>query len=147
MIRRPPRSTRTDPLFPYTTLFRSLTVRFGLSSIDRLDADIALSREAAGIRARGRVRAAVSQICVVSGEPVPVALDEPVDVLFTPQAGSPGADDEFEISSAECDVLPLEGEAIDLGELAAETMTLALDPYPRLRSEERRVGKECVSTC
>src|SRR3546814_20776973 len=28
MIRRPPRSTRTDTLFPYTTLFRSkLTVR------------------------------------------------------------------------------------------------------------------------
>src|SRR3546814_2696543 len=24
MIRRPPRSTRTDPLFPFTTLFRSL---------------------------------------------------------------------------------------------------------------------------
>src|SRR3546814_12518939 len=31
MIRRPPRSTRTDTLFPYTTLFRSLStlwVRF-----------------------------------------------------------------------------------------------------------------------
>src|SRR3546814_14885602 len=27
MIRRPPRSTRTDTLFPYTTLFRSLLVR------------------------------------------------------------------------------------------------------------------------
>src|SRR3546814_4496543 len=26
MIRRPPRSTRTDTLFPYTTLFRSLNV-------------------------------------------------------------------------------------------------------------------------
>src|SRR3546814_10509175 len=25
MIRRPPRSTRTDTLFPYTTLFRSVT--------------------------------------------------------------------------------------------------------------------------
>src|SRR3546814_6366443 len=25
MIRRPPRSTRTDTLFPYTTLFRSFT--------------------------------------------------------------------------------------------------------------------------
>src|SRR3546814_7410982 len=24
MLRRPPRSTRTDPLFPYTTLFRSI---------------------------------------------------------------------------------------------------------------------------
>src|SRR3546814_13738836 len=27
MIRRPPRSTRTDTLFPYTTLFRSVLVR------------------------------------------------------------------------------------------------------------------------
>src|SRR3546814_20030567 len=27
MIRRPPRSTRTDTLFPYTTLFRSPKVR------------------------------------------------------------------------------------------------------------------------
>src|SRR3546814_11132811 len=26
MIRRPPRSTRTDTLFPYTTLFRSMAV-------------------------------------------------------------------------------------------------------------------------
>src|SRR3546814_11023629 len=26
MIRRPPRSTRPDPLFPYTTLFRSIAV-------------------------------------------------------------------------------------------------------------------------
>src|SRR3546814_2077422 len=28
MIRRPPRSTRTDPLFPYTTLFRSAETGF-----------------------------------------------------------------------------------------------------------------------
>src|SRR3546814_9907590 len=28
MIRRPPRSTRTDTLFPYTTLFRSAFARF-----------------------------------------------------------------------------------------------------------------------
>src|SRR3546814_1632167 len=27
MIRRPPRSTRTDTLFPYTTLFRSFAAR------------------------------------------------------------------------------------------------------------------------
>src|SRR3546814_12914796 len=30
MIRRPPRSTRTDTLFPYTTLFRSSTDALGL---------------------------------------------------------------------------------------------------------------------
>src|SRR3546814_12541844 len=29
MIRRPPRSTRTDTLFPYTTLFRSALLRLG----------------------------------------------------------------------------------------------------------------------
>src|SRR3546814_2654170 len=29
MIRRPPRSTRTDTLFPYTTLFRSFRIRNG----------------------------------------------------------------------------------------------------------------------
>src|SRR3546814_7370199 len=28
MIRRPPRSTRTDTLFPYTTLFRSILRRY-----------------------------------------------------------------------------------------------------------------------
>src|SRR3546814_19374586 len=28
MIRRPPRSTRTDTLFPYTTLFRSVCTRY-----------------------------------------------------------------------------------------------------------------------
>src|SRR3546814_2021091 len=33
MLRRPPRSTRTDTLFPYTTLFRSLV------GVGRLDLD------------------------------------------------------------------------------------------------------------
>src|SRR3546814_16560106 len=33
MIRRPPRSTRTDTLFPYTTLFRSACVEAGADAI------------------------------------------------------------------------------------------------------------------
>src|SRR3546814_3293288 len=33
MIRRPPRSTRTDTLFPYTTLFRSRTGRRGIARL------------------------------------------------------------------------------------------------------------------
>src|SRR3546814_16275319 len=36
MIRRPPRSTRTDTLFPYTTLFRSLDVQ-GLTHVFNFD--------------------------------------------------------------------------------------------------------------
>src|SRR3546814_1531047 len=38
MIRRPPRSTRTDTLFPYTTLFRSAAGR-GADHRDRLAAE------------------------------------------------------------------------------------------------------------
>src|SRR3546814_14606015 len=33
MIRRPPRSTRTDTLFPYTTLFRSVRVFFSATKL------------------------------------------------------------------------------------------------------------------
>src|SRR3546814_6734092 len=35
MLRRPPRSTRTDPLFPYTTLFRSTVQPGGASGHGR----------------------------------------------------------------------------------------------------------------
>src|SRR3546814_13004737 len=48
MIRRPPRSTRTDTLFPYTTLFRSETGRHRrLFRCDRFK--IRFSEEALGI--------------------------------------------------------------------------------------------------
>src|SRR3546814_15567614 len=46
MIRRPPRSTRTDTLFPYTTLFRSADIGYvllffyGLERRVLVDADI-----------------------------------------------------------------------------------------------------------
>src|SRR3546814_5234228 len=36
MIRRPPRSTRTDTLFPYTTLFRSLLADHFIQSRERI---------------------------------------------------------------------------------------------------------------
>src|SRR3546814_964445 len=41
MIRRPPRSTRTDTLFPYTTLFRSL-VGMHRRRLDHDQADMTL---------------------------------------------------------------------------------------------------------
>src|SRR3546814_11333226 len=39
MIRRPPRSTRTDTLFPYTTLFRSF-YRFGSELVEAFENDV-----------------------------------------------------------------------------------------------------------
>src|SRR3546814_3927316 len=50
MIRRPPRSPRTDTLFPYTTLFRSIVG-------DASRTDLALHREIAGPDAGSEHRA------------------------------------------------------------------------------------------
>src|SRR3546814_16596543 len=40
MIRRPPRSTRTDTLFPYTTLFRSAVETIGARKFGRMAARV-----------------------------------------------------------------------------------------------------------
>src|SRR3546814_12436913 len=40
MIRRPPRSTRTDTLFPYTTLFRSKLVLLAIVAVLQLPARV-----------------------------------------------------------------------------------------------------------
>src|SRR3546814_15610837 len=49
MIRRPPRSTRTDTLFPYTTLFRS-TVGYAAGEIPRIPLNLVMLK---GIEIRG----------------------------------------------------------------------------------------------
>src|SRR3546814_3308150 len=48
MIRRPPISTRTDTLFPYTTLFRSDRLAVGALALDLLHARLDLRRIARG---------------------------------------------------------------------------------------------------
>src|SRR3546814_16859446 len=45
MIRRPPISTRTDTLFPYTTLFRSILITVGVD-IEPGNAEVAAIAEA-----------------------------------------------------------------------------------------------------
>src|SRR3546814_8271788 len=51
MIRRPPRSTRTDTLFPYTTLFRSLNdLRTQLNQMRRMGGIGALAGMIPGIK-------------------------------------------------------------------------------------------------
>src|SRR3546814_3416120 len=51
MIRRPPRSTRTDTLFPYTTLFRSIFGRRADLELDLHHADAGLGHAIAVIDA------------------------------------------------------------------------------------------------
>src|SRR3546814_18857876 len=54
MIRRPPRSTRTDTLFPYTTLFRSLRHQRGRRLLRMADL---------GVQARDALQAGERALC------------------------------------------------------------------------------------
>src|SRR3546814_1034586 len=52
MIRRPPRSTRTETLFPYTTLFRSRADRYGnfvAVGLTGAPASMAVARQSGGL--------------------------------------------------------------------------------------------------
>src|SRR3546814_20235671 len=111
MIRRPPRSTRTDTLFPYTTLFRSqaqASQKFSenvLDSVDRWSLHITQEARLAGL---------------------------PADVVDAARAAAQadGLEGWKLVLKMPC-YLPVMQNARDRS----------------LRSEERRVGKECVSTC
>jgi uncharacterized metal-binding protein YceD (DUF177 family) len=109
----------------------ALARRFGLLSIDRLAATAGVARTGEDIVARGRIEAAVVQSCVASGEPVPASLDAPFAIVFRPAPTDVRPDEEVELGEGELDVAFYDGGAIDLGEAAAETLALGLDPYPR----------------
>jgi uncharacterized metal-binding protein YceD (DUF177 family) len=107
----------------------ALARRFELVAIDRLAARFMIRRDAVGIVADGRVEAAVTQACSVTGDPLAVIVDEPVALRFV-EADDSGQE-EIELADGDLDVIPYDGGAIDLGEVSAETMALALDPFPR----------------
>lgn len=112
----------------------ALAARFGLIAVDALEAEFAIRRGTGGVLATGRVHAAVVQACAITGDPLPVTVDEPVALRFVePGAGSVvgAGEDEVELGADTIDTIELEGGAVDLGEAAAETMALALDPFPR----------------
>src|SRR3546814_11798891 len=117
MIRRPPRSTRTDTLFPYTTLFRSGIARFRVqrelevtTPFRQIEAEIESLPQDGGVLASIE-RAALEQEARRFAESQGYAVDWNA-------------------------VAQLDDEALvnGIGQMAP-------------RSEERRVGKECVSTC
>src|SRR3546814_11930213 len=106
MIRRPPRTTRTDTLFPYTTLFRSDGK--ALAAHHCFGADDAIEG--------GFVDEAELEAGFLQGQP-----------LFVGVLGDLG------------------GVVVaDLGRERGDEHQRAAD---EIRSEESRVGKECVSTC
>lgn len=108
----------------------ALAARFGLLGVDRLEATFALQRDAAGIIARGRVEAAVVQACSVTDDPLPVTIAEDVALRFVTEQEA-AAEEEIELDTDALDTMAYDGNGVDLGEAAAETMALALEPFPR----------------
>ena len=104
--------------------------RLGLVALDRLAAHCALDHQGASVRARGRIKASLTQACVASGEPLAAFIDEAFELRFQPEPVRV-PDDEVELSGDELDVIFHDGSAIELGEAIADTLAVSLDPYPR----------------
>ena len=115
----------------------ALAKRFGFVSISRLSAEVALARRGETVAARGAVRAALAQHCVATSEAVDEEVDEAFELEFRPQPASAATDEEIELEAGELDIVFYDGAMIDVGEAVAETLSLAVEAYPRSpRAEE-----------
>ncbi len=115
----------------------ALARRFDLLTLDRLEAEISLTIEGAQIALAGRFTAALSQACVASGEPVRATLSEPLALIFADaetiaaaEAGA-AAEEAGGLDADACDLILIEAGMIDVGEAIAQSLALALNPYPR----------------
>ena len=89
-----------------------------------------------GVQVRGQFAATVEQVSVVSLEPFTSDVGEPVTRYYQAETGPGHHPDVLSVESLE-DEEPevISGGSIDLGEIAAESLALALDPYPRRPGE------------
>lgn len=116
----------------------ALARRFDLQSLDTLSASATLHPTAGGVEARGQLKAKAVQSCVITGDPVPARIDQPFVIRFVPEELAP-VGEEIELDADDCDIVEHDGQVIDLGEAVAQTLGLALDPYPRSADADARV--------
>ena len=118
---------------------QALARRFGLVAIEQLQATVAIERIGEALTARGRLSASIVQSCAVSGEDLPVRIDEPLALRFVPATHPQG--EEIELDAGDLDEIPFEGHVFDLGEEVAQSLALAIDPYAT-GPEAERVRRE-----
>ncbi len=119
--------------------------RLGLIELKHFAVAAEIRAVAGGIGAKGTVRADVVQRCAATDLPVPATLTEGFDLKYLRDIDAVSEDEEgIEISDADCDILPLEGERIDLGEAAVQTLSLALNPFPRHPDADRILAEKGV---
>lgn len=120
----------------------ALAARFDLVRVEHLTADIVLDRTERGISLTGHMDAAWVQSCAVSGEDLPQVANMPIELLYVrEESGQPL--EEIELESDDCDILPLEGPVIDIGEAVAQSLGLAINPYatgPQAQQARTRAG-------
>src|SRR3546814_19660754 len=127
MIRRPPRSTRTDTLCPYTTLFRSL-----VADTRRLQIFIARMER------RELDRNAVVGVGIAWLRTLADARDRMgIAVVITPRI----------LGGARRLAEHVEAREFGLFLVGALARGVARPAPHALRSEERPLGKECFRTC
>jgi len=93
-----------------------------------------------GLRATGTIKAKVIQSCIASLEPVPDEISDTFDRGFLPEKDlvgdtKPGQEVEIEDDAELGDLPDILADTLDLGEIATEALSLALNPYPRADGE------------
>jgi len=108
----------------------AVAAALGIESVGSLSVEARLDTVDDVFRCRGTVRAFVTQACVVSGEPVPQAIEAGFE-RYLVVGDAPADTTEVEIDPDERDVDHLAEPVVDIGAIALEELALALDPYPR----------------
>jgi hypothetical protein len=117
----------------------------GLAGVSSLEATLHVARSGAeGVYVSGELRASLSQTCVVTLDDFDTDIVEPIHARFASlhdlNSGTSRLREAAETETSghhihsldeEDPPEPLIGGEVDLGALAAEFLTLALDPYPR----------------
>jgi len=119
----------------------ALMRRFDLIGLKDFSVEAEIKRWKNGVRVTGHISADVMQRCIVTLEPVPDHIKEDFDRGYLPERdivgdAKPGQEIEIEDDSELGDLPDVLGETLDLGELASEALSLALNPYPRAEGEE-----------
>jgi uncharacterized metal-binding protein YceD (DUF177 family) len=107
----------------------ALAKRFDIVRVDRLEADLVLTRHDRDVAVSGTMRADIVQPCAVSAEDLPVTVEEEIALRFIPAVQRTTADEEIELEAEDLDEIEYDGTQIDVGEAVAQSLALAIDPF------------------
>ncbi len=110
---------------------QALAERFSLPALHSLTAKGQVWRLADGsVRLEGVLTASLDQICVVTLEQFTSTITAEVEGFFSPHASDPVEGELVFGPDDEC-ADPIINGRIEIGEVIAEDLSLALDPFPR----------------